>query len=138
MMIRVATLILVMASGHAFSAAPLSKAPVKFDTVLAIDLAKAYLQAYFRAHPKTEPSGINWNDPVVVGSRIQGGRELVYVGFKPLAGKVGAYMVLEKCDPLVPNHYGAEEDVGRSAASYRAIHGTDEAGPYTACAAPFE
>ncbi len=107
----------------------ISQEKIKYDKALAIELSKAYLQAYFRYTPDREVKNINWEQPILADEVDGNGRSFVFVGFKASKNKVGASMRLEICGAieLYPSWYGASSDVDSDHTEFKLIAGNKTA-----------
>jgi hypothetical protein len=99
-----------------------AKEPFKFDSVLASDIASAYLKAYFSEYPERKPKGMNWKHTEIISAIDGNGRELVLVAYSAEIKETGAVMYLEKCaDIFVPSWYRASSALSKETRESRAI-----------------
>lgn len=85
----------------------------EFDRALAVDLAKVYLHAQFRAHPERELENLNWAYPYVSTSTTKDGRNLIFVGFRSGETNSGATIIFESYTTtsfLIPNSAGVQSN----------------------------
>lgn len=113
-----------------YTSATFAGETVEFDKALATEISAAYLRAYFRMSPSSEPYDIEYINPTIATAIDGNARKFVFVGFANPGEKRGASMHLEVCGSrisLQPSWYGPTLNIEKDLTDFKGIVGNKSA-----------